>query len=68
MGGIGHPLDNDTDLNRKDLESAEIENTHGFDAAFALNKSEETGHPNSPDYNTHTKLTTLTRELDDLHQ
>ena len=37
--GIGHLLDKDTDLNREDPETAEmeIENTHGFDATVALN-------------------------------
>ena len=67
-GGIGCPLGTDTNLNRKAPETTEIENTHGFDATIALNEPEEAGHPDSPDYITHTKLTTLTRELDDLHQ
>ena len=69
-GCIGCPLDKDTNLNRQDLESTEmeIENTHGFDATVALNEPEETGHPKGPEYNIHTQLATLTRELDDLHQ
>ena len=68
--GIGCPLNKDTDLNKEDLDTAEmeIENTYGFDAAVPLNEPEDIGHPNGPDYNTHTKLATLTRELDDLHQ
>ena len=67
---IGCPLDKDTDLNREDPETTEmeIENTHSFDTAVVLNEVEETGHSKGPEYNTHTKLATLTRELDDLHQ
>ena len=36
--GIGCPLDKDTDLNREDPETAEmeIENTHGFDATDCI--------------------------------
>ena len=69
-GGIGCPLYKDANLNREDIETPEmeIENTHGFDATVALNEPEETGHSEVPEYNTHTKLATLTRELDDLCQ
>ena len=69
-GGMGHPLDRDINLNKENLENAEteIENTHDFDATVALNEPEETGHPQGPEYNTHMKLATLTRDLDDLCQ
>ena len=69
-GGIGHPLDRDIHLNRGNPKNAEteIENTHEFDATVTLHDTEETGHPKGPEYNTHMKLTTLTRELDDLCQ
>ena len=66
-GGIGHPLDKDTDLSREDPETAEmeIENAYGFDAAVALNKPVVDWTPQrGPEYNTHTKLATLTGELD----
>ena len=69
-GGIGHPLDRDITLNKENPENgeSEIENTHDFDVTIALHESEETGHPKGPEHNTYTKLATLTRELDDLHQ
>ena len=69
-GSIGYPLDRDINLNEENPENAEteIEKTHDFDAAVALNEPEQTGHPKGPEYNTHTKLATLTRDLDDLHQ
>ena len=63
-GGVACPLDRDFDLNRENTET-EIGNTYDFDAAVALNEPEETGHPEDPEYNIHTKLATLTRELDD---
>ena len=68
--GIGCPLDRDIALNKENLENTEpeIENTHDFDATIALHESEKTGHLKGPEYNTHTKLATLTMELDDLHQ
>ena len=69
-GDTGCPLDRDIDLNRENPETAdtEIESTHGFDAAVALNEPEETGHPKDPEYNNHAKLMAITRKIDDLHQ
>ena len=63
--GIGCPLDRDINLNKENPEKAEteIEKTHDFDVTVALNEPEETGHPKGLQYNTNTKLATLTRGL-----
>ena len=51
-------------------EHADIDNdsTHSSNATVALGGPEAEGHPEDPVYNNHDKLTTLTREINDLHQ
>ena len=62
-GGSGSPLDRDTDVTRETLTTADtnVEDTQAFHPI-------ETDHFEDPEYNNPTKLTALTRELDDLCQ
>ena len=62
-GGSGCPLDRDTDVTRETQKTADtdIEDTHDFNTV-------ETVHFEDLGYNNPTKLTALTREIDDLHQ
>ena len=69
-GGIGCPLDRDINLHIEEAMSINNDNesTHGLDAAVALGGPEAEGHPNDPIYSNQDKLTTLTREINDLCQ
>ena len=68
--GIGCPFNRDVDLNKENQCNAEteIENTHDLDVTVTVCDTEEIGHPKGSEYNAHTQLTTLTRELGDLCQ
>ena len=61
--GSGNPLDGDIDVTRETHETADtdIENTQDFHPV-------ETDHFEDLEHNNPTKLTALTREIDDLHQ
>ena len=62
-GGSGSPLDRDIDMTRETQATTDtnIEDTQDFNTA-------ETDHFEDLEYNNPTKLTALTREIDDLHQ
>ena len=62
-GGSGSPLDRDIDMIRETQTTTDtdVEDTQDFHPV-------ETDHFEDPEYNNCTKLTGLTRELDDLHQ
>ena len=68
----GHPLDRDNDLHIEDAETAGLENenesTSGLDATIALGKPEAESHPSDLIHSNQAKLTTLMREINDLHQ
>ena len=62
-GGSGGHLDRDTDAPRETPATAvtDVEDAQAFHPV-------ETDHFEGPEYNFPTKLTSLTEELDDLHQ
>ena len=61
--GLGSCLDRDIHVTRETQNTTDtnIENTWDFNTA-------ETVHFEDPEHNNPTKLTALTREIDDLHQ
>ena len=69
-GGTGHhSLDRGLGILTEDTEHADINNsTHTSDATVALGDPEAVGHPEDPMYNNQDRLTTLTREINNLHQ
>ena len=69
-GGSGSPLDRDIDMTRETQKTTDIniEDTQDFNTAVTLNEPEEIDHFEDLKYNHPTKLTALTREIDDLHQ
>ena len=68
-GGAGHLLDKGMDILTEDPEHADIDNesTHSSDATVALGGSEAEGHPKDLIYDNQDRLTTLTREINDLY-
>ena len=62
-GGLGQPLDKDIDVTGEVHETTDtdIENTQDFHPV-------DTDHFEDLQHNNPTKLTALTREVDDLHQ
>ena len=62
-GDSGNPLDRDIDMTREtqNTTDTDIEDTQDFNPV-------EIGHFEDPGYNNPTKLTALTREIDDVHQ
>ena len=67
-GGAGCPLDRGLHILTEDPEHADIDITHSSDATITLGGPEAVGHPEDPVYNNEDRLTTLTREINDLHQ
>ena len=63
-------MDRGIDIQAEDPKYADIDNesTHSSDATVALGGPEVEGHPEDPVYNNHDKLTTLMREINELHQ
>ena len=68
--GAGCPLDGDMDIHAEDPEHADIDNesTHSSGTTVALGGPEAEGYPKDPVYYNHNKLTTLKKEINDLHQ
>ena len=68
LGGAGHPLDRGINIHTEGPEYADIHNesTHSSDATVELRGPEAERHPKDPVYNNHDKLTTLTREVNDM--
>ena len=64
------PLDRDINLDIEEGTGIDNDNdsTHGLATTVALGGQEAEGHPNDPIYSNQDKLTTLTREINDLHQ
>ena len=62
-GGSGNPLDRDIDITR---ETQNITNTNIVETRDC--STAETVHFEDLEYSNPTKLTALTREIDDLHQ
>ena len=58
------------DILTEDPEQADINNdsTHSLDATVALGGPQTVGHPEDPVYDNQDQLTTLTREINNLHQ
>ena len=69
-GHSGCPLDRDIDVTRETQKTADtdIEDSQDFNTAVTLNEPEEIDHFEDLKYNHPTKLTAVTREIDDLHQ
>ena len=69
-GGAGWLLERSMDIHAEDCEHANIddESNQNSDATVALRGPEAEEHPEDPVYNNHDKLTSLTREINDLHQ
>ena len=71
-GGTGHPIDRDIDLHIEDTETTGLENDNesisGLDTTIALEGLEAEGDPNDLIQSNQTKLTALTREINDLCQ
>ena len=68
--GAGHPLNRDLDVLAEYTEHADIDNdsTHNSNATVALGDPEAVGHPEGPACKNQDRLTTLMREINDLHQ
>ena len=71
-GGAGCPIDGDIDLHTEDTETTNLdhdnESTSGSDTTVALGGPEAEGHPNELISGNQARLTTLMREINDLHQ
>ena len=68
-GGAGCPLNRGLDVFTEDPKNTDIDNdsTHSLDVTVALGDSDAVGHPDNQVYNKEDRLTTLTREINDLH-
>ena len=68
--GAGCLLDKGLDILTEDPEHADIDNdsTNSLDVTVALGVPEAVGHLEDPVYNNQDRLTTLMREINDLHQ
>ena len=69
-GGAGYPLIRGLGILTEDTEHVNINNNgnHSSDATVALGDPEAIVHPEDPAYKNQDRLTTLTREINDLHQ
>ena len=73
-GGAGCPIDRDIYLHIEDTVGIDTgpdndnESTSGSDTTIALGESETDGHPDELIPSNQAKLTTLTREINDLYQ
>ena len=69
-GDTGCPLDRALDILPKDPEYTDNynESTHSLDTTVTLGGPEAVGHAEDPVYSNQDKLTTFTREINDLQQ
>ena len=71
-GGAGCPIDRDINLYIEDAETTSLDNdnvsTSGSETTIALGGPEAEGHPDELICNNQTKLTALTREMNNLWQ
>ena len=70
--GAGCPIDRDINLHVEDEDISGLENdndsTSGSDTTITMGGPEAEGHPDEIIYSNQTKLTALTRDINDLCQ